>query len=240
MEEIKLDVHVRSEIGRRRINKIRHQKFVPAVVYGTKKKPTPIKVERSAYEKIMRAHHGASVLFHLNVMEDGKKVRDYSAIVREEQHDPVQDDLLHIDFLRISLTDEIEVKVNIVPKGDAVGVKKQGGSLDQPIHELSIICLPTKIPQQIEVDVTDLSIGDAVYVADLKLPEGVRTKHDPKAMVVSVVPPMKEEELQPKEATEPEVIGEKKKEAEGAAEAAAPEKAEDKSPKKPEKEKKEA
>lgn len=235
MEEIKLDVQVRSEIGRRRINKIRNQKFVPAVVYGSKKKPTPIKVQRSAYEKIMRAHHGASVLFHLNVMEGEKKLRDYTTIVREEQHDPVHDNLLHIDFLRISLTEEIEVKVNVVPKGDAIGVKKEGGSLDQPIHELVIICLPTKIPQQIEVDVTHLSIGDAIYVAGLRLPEGVRTKHDPKAMVISIVPPMKEEELQPKEAVEPEVIGEKKKEAEVAGEAPAVEKAEEKAPKKAEK-----
>ena len=212
MEETKLDVQVRTEIGRQHINKIRSQNFVPAIVYGEKKKPTPIKVDRSSYEKIMRAHHGANILFHLNVMEGEKKLRDYSAIVREEQHDPVHDNLLHIDFQRIKLDEEIEVDVQIIPKGEAIGVKKGGGSIDQPIHELDVICLPTNIPEHIVVDITNLEIGDAIHVADLKLPAGVKTKHDPEAMVLSIVPPMKEEDLEPSDAEgeEPEVIGEAK------------------------------
>ena len=211
MEETKLNVQIRNEIGRRETKKIRHLNFVPAIVYGENKKPTSIKVERGAYEKIIRAHHGANILFHLNVMEGEKKVRDYSAIVREEQHDPVQDHLLHIDFQRIALDKEIELDVKIVPKGDAIGVKKDGGSIDQPMHELDIICLPTNIPVQIEVDVTNMLIGDAVHVADLKLPAGVKTKHDPASIVLSIVPPMKEEVLEPSAvAAEPEVIGEKK------------------------------
>jgi large subunit ribosomal protein L25 len=221
MEETKLDVQIRSEIGGSQITKLRHQNFVPAIVYGENKKPTPIKVEKGAYEKITRAHHGANILFHLNVMEGGKKLRDYSAIVREEQHDPVDDHLVHIDFQRIALDKEIEVEVKIVPKGDAIGVKKDNGSIDQPLHELDIICLPTNIPQQIEVDVTQMLIGDAVHVRDLRLPAGVRTKHDPDSIVLSIVPPMKEE-VAPAASIEPEVIGEKKP-AEGEAPAAAAE-----------------
>ena len=235
MEEIKLDVQIRSEVGKTKINKIRAKNLVPAIIYGAKKKPTPIKVEKGAYEKIMRVHHGASVLFHLNVMEGDKKLKDYSAIVREEQHDPVKDDLLHIDFQRISLTEEIEVQVRVHPKGEAIGVKKEGGSVDQPIHELDIICLPTNIPEQIEVDISQMVIGDAVHVADLKLPAGVRTKHDPEAMVLSIVPPMKEEELEPRAAEgEPEVISEKKE-----GEAEKEEVAEEKPEEKPEAKKKE-
>jgi len=210
MEEIKLDVQIRNQIGSRPVKHIRRENYVPAVVYGGKKRgPTTIKVDRRAYERVTRLHQGQSVVFHLNVLEGEKKLRDYSAIVKEEQHEPVSDALLHIDFHRISLKEELEVKVPVATKGEAVGVKKDGGSLDHAMWELDIVCLPTNIPEKIEVDVSELSIGDAIHVKDIILPEGVKTKHDPEAILVSVVPPMKEVEV-PTEEAEPEVIGEKK------------------------------
>ena len=226
MEEIKLDVELREKKGRRLAKVLRRADFVPAVVYGAKRKPTNIKVNRSEYERIMRAHKGQSVLFHINVMEGEKKLRDYSAIVKEEQHEPVKDTLLHIDFKRVSLKEEIEVQVQIVIKGEAVGVKKDGGSVDQPMWELDVVCLPTNIPESIEVQIDDLEIGDAIHVKDIKLPQDVKTKHDPESIVVSIVPPMKEEEeAEGDEDSEPEVIGEKK-EGEQKEDAAEEEKAE--------------
>lgn len=231
MDEIKLDVQVRNQIGTRKIKSIRRQGFLPAVVYGGKKKgPTNIQVDQRTYEKIKRQHQGQSVVFHLNVMEGEKKLRDYSAIVKEEQLNPVTDGLLHVDFTRISLTEEIEVKAAITIRGEAAGVKKDGGSLDQPMWELDIVCLPTNIPEHIEVDVSELNIGDAIHVKDLKMPEGVKTKVDLDAIVVSVVPPMKEEEVVPEgeeELTEPEVTKEKKED-EAGEEAKAEEKTEEK------------
>ena len=220
MEEIKLDVQIRDQIGSRKVKAIYREDCVPAIVYGGKKKsPTPIKVDRRDYERIMRHHQGQSVVFHLNVMEGDKKLRDYSVIVKEEQHGPVSDSLVHIDFHRISLTEELEVKIPITTKGEASGVKNDGGSLDHVIWELDVICLPTNIPEKIAVDVTELEIGDAIHIKDIVLPEGVRTKHDPEAILVSVVPPMKEVEV-PAEGEEgdiePEVTKEKK--AEGAEE----------------------
>jgi len=232
MEEIKLDVQVRDQIGSRRIKGLRAEDYVPAIVYGGKnKKPTPIKVDRRAYERVMRHHQGQSVVFHLNVKEGDKKLRDYSAIVKEEQHEPVSDSLLHIDFNRISLTEKIEVKVQVVTKGEAVGVKQDGGSLDHALWELDVICLPTNIPERIEINVSAMKIGEAIHVKDITLPEGVVTKHDPDSILVSVVPPMKEVEVSAEgdEGIEPEVIGEKK---EGEEEEA---KAEEKEEKKPEK-----
>ncbi len=215
MEEIKLDVQVRVEVGSRKIKSIRRENAVPAIVYGGEAKPTSIKVDRSSYERIMRHHHGQSVIFHLNVLDGEKKLRDYSVIVKEEQHDPVSDRLLHIDFNRISLTKELEVKVPIETKGDPVGVKRDGGSLEHILWELSVICLPKKIPQKIVVEVGHLLIGDAIHVKDITLPEGVRTKQDPETILVSVIPPMKETAMAPAEGgpTEPEVMKEKKPEA---------------------------
>lgn len=234
MEEIKLDVQIRDQIGSRKVKAIYREDGVPAIVYGGKKKsPTPIKVDRRAYERIMRHHQGQSVVFRLNVMEGEKKLRDYSVIVKEEQHNPVSDDLRHIDFHRISLTEELEVKVPVVTKGEAAGVKNDGGSLDHAIWELDIICLPTNIPEKISIDVTELEIGEAVHIKNIVLPEGVKTKHDPEAILVSVVPPMKEVEVPvegEEEDIEPEVIKEKK---DGEGEEGAEEKAEEKTEEKP-------
>ena len=215
MEEVQLNVQLRKQIGSRKVKIVRREDYLPAVVYGDEKATTPVKVKRRDYEIIMRSHRGQSVLFHLNVLEGEKKLRDYSAIIKEEQLDPVKDTVLHIDFLRISLKKEIEVKVPVRVKGDAIGVKKENGSLDQHIRELDVICLPINIPDKLEVDVSALNIGDALYVKDIKLPEGVRTKHDMESIVVTVVPPMKEEAQKVEETdlrTEPEVIKEKKKE----------------------------
>lgn len=215
MEEIKLDVQIRKELGSRKIKAVRRENFVPAVVYGAGKDPTNIKVDRRIYERIVRQRRSQNVIFHLNVFEGEKKLRDYSAIIKEEQHDPVSDTLLHIDFNRISLTQEIHVKVPIEAKGEAIGVKRDGGSLDHALWELDVICLPTQIPAKIEVEVGHLLIGDAVHLKDITLPEGVRTKHDPEAILLSVVPPMKEEAAAPaaEGPKEPEVLREKKEEA---------------------------
>ena len=167
-------------------------------------------------------------------MEEGKKIGDYLAMVKEEQRDPVDDHVLHIDFKRISLTEKISVKVRTVSKGDAVGVKQDGGSLEHVLWELEVVCLPTQIPQSLEADVSHLKIGDSIYVRDFKLPEGVTTKQSPDTIVFTVVPPMKEELAQPTPATgaEPEVIKEKKEPVEGEKEkapaAAAAEKKEEK------------
>ena len=217
MEEIKLEVQIRNQIGSSQLRKIRREDFVPAIVYGGKSNPTAVKVERRAYERIMRHHRGQTVLFHMNVMEGEKKLRDYSVIFTEEQHDPVSDRILHLDFNRISLTEKIEVKVPIVSKGDPIGVKKDGGILEHIMWELEIICLPTQIPQQLTVDVTNLELNSSIHVRDLVLPEGIKTKHDPESIVLSVVP--KREEVVPEAAVteeagkaEPEVIKEKKKE----------------------------
>ncbi len=219
MEEIKLDVQIRNELGSDKIRGLKRDGFVPAIVYGGNKKPTAIKVDRRAYERIMRHHRGETVLFHINVLEGDKKLRDYSVIVKEEQHDPVTEQVLHIDFHRISLTEKIEVKVPIVAKGEPVGVKRDGGSLEHIMWELEVKCLPTQIPQNISVDISSLEVDQSIQVKDLVLPAGVVTKHDPEGIVFTVVPKREEEPVtaEPVEGApmEPEVIKEKKKEEEG-------------------------
>ncbi|MFA5261655.1 MAG: 50S ribosomal protein L25 [Candidatus Omnitrophota bacterium] len=212
MEEIKLDVQSRKEVGGQRIKQVRRRGFVPAVIYGKDTPSIAVKLDKKVFEKIRRAHLGQSVVYHLNVFDGDTRLSDCSVIVKEEQHNPVTDEIMHVDFNVISLTQEIEVKVGLVAKGDAPGVKKNHGSLEHHMWDLEVICLPMNIPQHIDVDISALEIGDSVYVKNLVLPEGVRTKEDPESVVCTVIPPMREEEPQAEVAgpAEPEVLKEKK------------------------------
>src|SRR3989338_8416305 len=136
MEELKLDVQVRKELGSRKIRSVKRNNFIPAVVYGGKDKSIAIKIDKKIFERIERQHRGENLIFHLNVMEGEKKLKDYTAIIKAVQHDPVTDVTWHIDFNCISITQEIEVKVPIVGKGEAVGAKQDGGALDHGLWEL--------------------------------------------------------------------------------------------------------
>ncbi len=215
MEQIQLDVQLRKEIGTAKAQQVRRAGFIPAVVYGGGSKPTLIAADRKVYDRIHRQHLGESLIYHINVMDNGKKVADFPAIIKDLQQHPVSEDVIHLDFARISLDKEIEIKIKIVTKGDAIGVKRDGGTLDHVMWELDIICLPTNIPHHIEVDVTNLGVHDAVHVKDLVLPAGVKTKHDLDSVVVSVVGSMKEEGAVAEgegAGAELEVLKEKKKE----------------------------
>jgi large subunit ribosomal protein L25 len=217
MEEIKLDVQLRADLGKEGARKIRREEGIPAILYGGKANPATVTVDRRTFDRITRGHRGESVIFHINVMDKEKTVQDSPAIIKEVQHHPVSDQITHIDFARISLKEKIEVKVPVVAQGEPAGVKKGGGSLEHHLWEIKVICLPTQIPQHIEIDVSNLEINQSIFVKDLVLPEGVVAHHDPETIVVTVIPPMKEESATPAEgeaatAQEPEVTKEKKKE----------------------------
>ena len=216
MEQIQFDVQLRKNIGTAQAQRVRRANSIPAVIYGGGAKPATIQADRKAYDRIHRLHMGESLIYHLNVVDNGKKVADFPAIIKEVQMHPVTEEVIHIDFNRISLDREIEIKVKVITKGEAIGIKRDGGTLDHSMWELDIICLPTNIPHHIEVDITQLGIHDAVHVRELVLPAGVRTKHDPDSVVAAVVGSTKEviaeAAVEGTPAAEPEVLKEKKKE----------------------------
>jgi large subunit ribosomal protein L25 len=226
MEQINFDVQIRTKTGSARARQVRRSNLIPGIIYGGNSKPTTIQADRKAYDRIYRQHAGESLIYHLNLVDDGKKVSDFPAVIKDIQLHPVTDEVIHIDFNRISLDKEIEIKVKIITKGDAVGVKRDGGTLEHLMWELDIVCLPTNIPHHLEADVTNLGVHDSIYVKDLVLPAGVRTKHDQESVVVTVAGSMREELAAPvvegeaaAAGLEPEVLKEKKKE-EGAEPAA--------------------
>ena len=219
MEQINFDVQIRKNSGSARARQVRRSNLIPGIVYGGNSRPTIIQADRKAYDRIYHQHAGESLIYHLNLLDDGKKISDFPAIIKEIQLHPVTDEVIHIDFKRISLDKEIEIKVKVLPKGEAVGVKRDGGTLEHLMWELDIICLPTNIPHHLEADVTNLGVHDSIHVKDLVLPPGVSTKHDPESVVITVAGSMREEVVAPvaegeaeAAGSEPEVLKEKKKE----------------------------
>jgi len=219
MEQINFDVQLRKTTGSAKSRQVRRLNLIPGIVYGGDAKPTNIQADRKAYDRIYHQHAGESLIYHLNLVDEGKKISDFPAIIKDVQLHPVTDEIIHIDFNRISLDKEIEIKVKVLPKGEAVGVKRDGGTLEHLMWELDIICLPTNIPHHLEADVTNLGVHDSIHVKDLVLPKGVRTKHDPDSVVITVAGSMREETAAPAAegeaaaaGSEPEVLKEKKKE----------------------------
>ena len=224
MEQIKLDVQVRNQLGSQKMKDLRKAGVIPAVVYGGDAQPVNVQIARNDFERIMRQHEGESIIFHVHVQDSGKVVADFPALMREVQYGPVSDLVTHLDFQRISLDKEISIRVPVTLKGEAIGLKKPGATLEHLMRELEVICLPKNIPHFIELDVANLDIHNSIHVREVKLPEGVRTKVDPEGTIVAVVFATREVEPTAAEAapTELEVIKEKPKDEKAAEGAAAP------------------
>jgi large subunit ribosomal protein L25 len=213
MEEIFLDAEPRQEIGKSKVKDLRKEGFIPAVVYSDGKESLPIKVSHKQLLQLIHQHRLESAVINLKVKDD-KKQKARSCLIKEIQYDPVNDDIVHVDFNQISLTKAIKINVPVAAKGEPIGVKQEGGSVEHILWEIEVECLPTDIPKGIEVDVSQLKIGDAIHIKDITFPANVKVLNNPEAIVLSVAAPIKEEipvaPVEGEEKQEPEVIKEKK------------------------------
>ncbi|HEY8505347.1 MAG TPA: 50S ribosomal protein L25 [Gemmataceae bacterium] len=204
METTTLAAKTREPHGSRRAEKLRKQGQIPAVVYGHKEPVQAVSVPLEAIEGAIRHH---SRVFDLQL--DGSS---QTVIIRDLQWNHLGTEILHIDFLRVSRDERIEVEIPVTIRGTVPG-GDEGGVLEHPLHTLRVECPALAQPESIRVDVSALKLGDVIHVKDLKLPEGVAALDDPEAVVVQVVRPMAEEEVAPAPTTaEPEVIARKKEE----------------------------
>jgi len=219
--EAVLDAIERSGRGKNEARRLRAGGRIPAVVYGGKDGGKPIAVDPKVLAKILRTQQGANTLIALNVPGAGNA----RVLVREYQLDPVTHELLHADFYRVAMDKLIRIPVTVVPQGEPKGVKQQGGVLDIVHRQIEIECLPADIPNNIEVDVRELMVGQSIRVKDLAVNEKWKAITDPETMLLHVIIPKVEEEPAPAEAAaagtaaataEPEVIKKGKKEEEGA------------------------
>ena len=248
MATVTLAAKPRPTVGKQAAKHLRRDNQIPAIVYRAGEASVPLAVEQRALTQVLKTSAGENVLIALRIegetatvgvagrgRKSGKAPAERTVMIREIQRHPVTGAMLHVDFHEIQLTERITVKVPIVAKGEPIGVKQDGGVLDHILWELEIECLPTQIPERLEVDVSALKIGDAILVKAIALPEGVTALADPEAPVVAVAAPHVEKVEEPTEAAaEPEVLKQKKVEEETEA-APAPEKGGEKAEKKPEK-----
>ena len=200
-----IKVQKREESGSGACKKIRKDGLIPGVVYGHRLDNVNVSVPGEDFADFL--HSGSRVL-KLKTGKDEEQV-----LVKDVQHDVLSDEIIHVDFERISLDEKVTLDVPVELVGIALGTK-QGGVVDQPVKHLEIECTATNIPDFIEVDVSSLNVDDALTIADIKVDEGIVLKAQADQIVVKVLPPVKEVEEVPVEegVVEPEVIATKKEE----------------------------
>jgi large subunit ribosomal protein L25 len=147
-------------------------------------------IDPHALVKSLDKERKRNTVFSLSVA-DGATAADVTAMIRDVQIDPLSRALIHVDFIRVNMDEEVKVTVPLVLRGTPVGVVN-GGNLHQSMHELPVAAKPDAIPAKLEMDVSALDIGEALHASDLKLGPGVRVLLDPKEAVASVVAPRAE------------------------------------------------
>ena len=159
---------------------------MPAVLYGRNTDPVSLAVSVKDLEQILKKGNLGSLIFNL-VIQNGQTITK-PAMIKELQSHPVSGNFLHVDFYEIDMQRKINVMIPIIVKGKAKGVDL-GGVLQVVRREIEVLCLPGDIPEAIELDITDLDIGDAIHVEDIKLGDSVEIPADVNFTVVTVVSP---------------------------------------------------
>ncbi|MEW6623732.1 MAG: 50S ribosomal protein L25/general stress protein Ctc [Bacillota bacterium] len=193
METLQLDAKVRTGRGKGYMNRMRNQGSIPAVLYGQEVDSIPLLVLEKTVEKVITSA-GENAFLQLKV-ETNNGSKEYNVLMREVQRHPVKKTLSHIDFYQVSMSEKLETTVPIILVGESIGIA-EGGILQHRLRELAIRCLPADIPAAVEVDISNLKIGDSVSVADIPASEKVEYITDPSTVVAVVSSPRAEEEAE--------------------------------------------
>jgi len=205
-KELVLKAEMRKEIGSRGAEKLRKQSKVPAVIYGHKQEPESIVLD--AHEFAESLHHGQR-LYDIQIGSKKEKM-----LLKEVQYDHLGKKIIHVDFIRVDLSESVKVQVTINYKGVPAGAQ-EGGVLEEHLDQLEIECAVTEIPGSIDVSVKALKVGESIHASDVVLPAGVKLITPPEALLMACHEPIAApvEEVVPvvgEEATAPEVITERK------------------------------
>jgi len=182
-DQVTLEAQIKESAGSRANRRLRRTGMLPGVLYGLGEDPTPISTNYRETRTVLSTDAGLNALVNLRI--DGA---EQLCLVKELQRHPVRDEVTHIDFIRVDPNAEIEVSVPLIIVGESKEVANENGMVDQTMFSLQVYSLPTAIPNELEVDITELTVGDAVRVGQVALPEGVRTEVDAEeAIAVAVV-----------------------------------------------------
>lgn len=182
-----LQAQERKGFRRSDLRKIRENGNIPAVVYGVKVDSKPVYVSAADLTKTIRSV-GRNGVISLNVAGNQQDV-----ILTDYQEDFIKKEIIHVDFLAVDKSSKVTVDVRLVLAGEAEGVK-DGGILQQPLHQLSITTTPDQIPPEIEVDITNLKVGETIAIADIPS-FGFTINHEEGEVIASILPPKAEEEI---------------------------------------------
>lgn len=200
MSEV-LQVETRETRGKKNAKRLRHQGKTPAVLYGHGLENIPLSVAASAIESAV--HHGSRVVTLAGAVDE-------TAFIRELQWDVWSRHILHADFTRVSAGETVEVHLAVELRGEAPGVR-EGGVVEQVLHEIHLDCPVTSLPEKITVNINHLKLNEEIKISDIVLPEGATLLGDADDVIVQCVVPteMPEEEAGEAVEGEPEVIGRK-------------------------------
>jgi large subunit ribosomal protein L25 len=193
MERVPLKAQRRDGQGKGEARALRRAGLVPGIVYGRGLQSQAVAVESNSLSAVLHTHAGMNVLIDLSVANGESAGVPTTVIIKATQRDIFRHNLIHIDFHAISLTDTIEMHVPVILTGTAKGVS-EGGVVEQHLREVLVECLPTQVPDRIEVDITELLVGRSLHASDLAVPDGVKLVTAPEQVVVAVVAPRVVEE----------------------------------------------
>lgn len=181
-----IDARKREETGKGAARRLRDRGRVPAVVYGGEVESTPISVDAGEAEYLFREISVENTLVDLKLEGADEPLR---TLVREIQAHPFKSELIHVDFYVITEGKPIEVQIPVNLNGIPLGVRESEGVLEQIVHEIPVKCVPAKIPETVEIDVTELDMNEAIHVSDIDLGEDVEVQLDPRRAICTVVAP---------------------------------------------------
>lgn len=204
METQPLQVEIRKDSGSIKSRNSRKSGFIPAILYGHKQENLKLFLNEKEFTKLLN-----SKAKMVNLKCDGT---EETALIKEVQFDTFGKEILHADFIRTALNEKITTTVPVDLYGTSQGVK-EGGVLDHALKEIEIECLPTEIPENIRINISELAIGDTIHISDVELPTNTIALQNPDAIVVSVHYPSEEKETTEEELeSEPEIISANKPE----------------------------
>ncbi len=199
MEQLELKATIRTATGKGQARSLRREGKMPAVFYGPLTEPVMLSVGINNFETVLKKSKRGQVLFNLS-LQDGEKTTK-SVMIKELQTHPLSRNLLHVDFYEVPDDRKIKVKVPIVTKGKSKGVEF-GGMLQIIRRELEVLCYPKNVPDAIEIDITDLDVGEAVHVKEISLESDVEILSEVNFTVVTILSPKGKDQTEEEEEAE--------------------------------------
>lgn len=202
MDLIELKTKIRTTTGNGPARRLRMSGQIPAVLYGQKTEPVLLSVNKSDLEQVFKKGGIGQVILNLVIQKNGETTTR-PAMIKELQTHPLSRNFIHIDFYEIKMDQKITAKIPVVTTGTAKGVEL-GGILQIIRRELEVECLPLAVPESIEIDISDLDIGDSIHVGKIRLEGEIEFLEDDNYTVVTVLSPKMEEEPEEEEEAEEE------------------------------------